>query len=353
MSRVASSNISREGPRRLLPAGGPALLVIPLTLLASCALPTRPAGDLPATLAESEASYSYIPLDPLPVAIGGAACRKFKPVLDSLPDEAVRIAVGSYDATGSLSFGPGKVGAEGHTYQVVLDYVSVDEGSMTVKVERKYTNSGEPVSIYNTSVPVMETRYTVERSDTYFYSQSAISPKSPISGSSENPPATAETARSLNQEKVSVPVYIGVGLRLTATVRVIKGSANLSSLGALAAGVEAGTLNGSLVVQTLGINGKSVSTALPLPSELNQTTIQSAILALGSIKAILYDDKTLITPRVVGIYNPVGGGQQFVNGIISTMATNPVKWSPACDTSEEVQKEDAKKPSATIARPGQ
>jgi hypothetical protein len=152
---------------------------------------------------------------------------------------------------------------------------------------------------------------------------------------------------------VSVPVYIGVGLRLTATVRVIKGSANLSSLGALAAGVEAGTLNGSLVVQTLGINGKSVSTALPLPSELNQTTIQSAILALGSIKAILYDDKTLITPRVVGIYNPVGGGQQFVNGIISTMATNPVKWSPACDTSEEVQKEDAKKPSATIARPGQ
>jgi len=128
-----------------------------------------------------------------------------------------------------------------------------------------------------------------------------------------------------------MPVYIGVGLRLTATVRVIKGTANLSSLGSLAAGAEAGNLNGSLVVQTLGINGKGVSTALPLPSELNQTTIQNAILSLGSIKAILYDEKnTQITPRVVGIYNPVGGGQQYINGIISALAVSPVEWDHVC-----------------------
>jgi hypothetical protein len=75
----------------------------------------------------------------------------------------------------------------------------------------------------------------------------------------------------------------------------------------------------------------------PLPcryrGELNQTTIQNAVLALGSIKAILYDEKnTTVTPRVVGICNPVGGGQQFINGVISALTVEPVAWSAPCAT---------------------
>src|SRR5690606_1644099 len=46
-------------------------------------------------------------------------------------------------------------------------------------------------------------------------------------------------------------------------------------------------------------------------SELDLTTTQNAILSLGAIKALLPDEKMRITPRVIGIYNPVGGGAEF------------------------------------------
>src|SRR5262249_49802758 len=101
-------------------------------------------------------------------------------------------------------------------------------------------------------------------------------------------------------------------------------------LGAISAAAEAGKISGSLVVQTLGITGKPVSTALPLPSEINPTTIQNAILALGSIKAVLYDPKTEISPRVVGIYNPIGGGPEFVNDLVSNLARAPTPWPRPC-----------------------
>ncbi len=57
----------------------------------------------------------------------------------------------------------------------------------------------------------------------------------------------------------------------------------------------------------MGISGKSVS--LPLPSEINPTSIQNAMMAISSIRALVYtsEKKDLqITPRVIGYYNTIG-----------------------------------------------
>jgi hypothetical protein len=304
------------------------LITLSLVALAGCvSVPT-----LPKTLAEQHASYTYIPLDPLPVSTRpGRSCEaepqtgpsaqktpaiRYKDLLKSLPDQAVRIAVATYDGSGTLVFGPFKSGAEGHSYEVILDYISVDTANVPVYVERLAERPNLPpkeISVYDQSY-VGTTTYRVQRdpkSDLFLFSK----------GNTTAPPG----------DRVNIPVYIGVGLRLTALITVTKGNANLSSLGAIAAGAEAGNLTGSLVVQTLGVTGKSVATTLPLPSELNQTTVQNAILALGSIKAILYSEgDTEITPRVVGIYNPIGGGQQVVNGIISVLASDPIVWYRPC-----------------------
>jgi len=297
-------------------------------LLAAFGLSGCAARKLPSTLAETHTSYSYIPLDPLPVVISpangcysgdpskdGKLTGTFKALLDSLPDQAVRMATGQYDASGTLVYGPAKIGVSGQSYQVVLDYVSVDTTNVSVYIERVLVDSpGTDVSVFDDSIKA-KTRYQVFRDpDSEAF---AFLPKS-----KEKPPG----------DRVVVPVYVGVGLRLTASVTVTKTTANLSGLGAIAADAESGRLTGSLVVQTLGVTGKSVSTSLPLPSELNRTTIQNAILALGSIKAIMYDADTEIDPRVVAIYNPVGGGQQVVNGIISVLASNPVRWFRPCAT---------------------
>lgn len=61
-----------------------------------------------------------------------------------------------------------------------------------------------------------------------------------------------------------------------------------------------------------------------MPSEINTTTIQNAILALGAIKTKIYENDIQITPRVVGVYNTVGGGQKTINSFIGNFLQNPV-----------------------------
>lgn len=292
------------------------MLGFSLLILTGCAGIQNTFG-LPNTLGEQQSSSSYIPFDPLPVFSDMArSCEEFadpifKELLDSLPDQTVRIAVAEYDNSGTLAFGPVKIGAKNKSYQIVLDYVSVDATNVPIYVQRTY--KGEEVGLFDDISLKTQYRVTLDpESEAFAYE-------------------VKERGARPDGERVIIPVYVGVGLRLTANVTVTKGTVNLSSLGSIAAGAEAGKLTGSLVVQTLGITGKSVATSLPLPSELNQTTIQNAILSLGSIKAILYDqENTIVTPRVVGIYNPIGGGQQLVNGVMSVLANEPIRWKRPC-----------------------
>lgn len=278
---------------------------------------------LPQTLGEANSAYTYIPIDPLPVfEESGRSCEKkipkFKGLLESLPDQAVRLAIAQLNGKASGSFGPASVGYENNTYKVVLDYISVDATQLPIYVKRVVSSgpsTGEQVALFDDSVR-QATRYIV-----------SAAPRLIPNHGSTNKEFTRDEDKG---ELVVVPVYIGVGLRLTASVFVQEGSVNLSSLGALAVAAEAGKLTGSLTVQTLGVTGNNVSTSLPLPSEINQTTIQNAILSLGSIKALLYDENTIKTPRIVGIYNPIGGGKEIVNGIISVLAADPISWYRPC-----------------------
>ncbi len=284
-------------------------------------------NKIPNTLGEANSAYTYIPIDPLPVSeqkgIGCAEKSKFKEFLDCLPDQAVRLAIAQTNGKASGSFGPVSVGYQSNTYNVILDYISVDATQLPIYVKRVISSgpqSGKQVSLFDDSVK-LGTRYIV----------SAAHRLNPVSSEIKEFEKHEDKG-----ELVVVPVYIGVGLRLTASVIVKEGTVNLSSLGALAAAAEAGKLSGSLTVQTLGITGNKVSTSLPIPSEINQTTIQNAILSLGSIKAILYDkENTTLTPRIVGIYNPIGGGKEIVNGIISVLAAHPLDWPRPCVDGEK------------------
>src|SRR5260370_12032384 len=197
-------------------------------LLVALGLSSCAARKLPSTLAETHTSYSYIPLDPLPVVIspasgcysGGRASEdakptgKYKALLDSLPDQAVRIATGQYDASGTLVYGPAKIGVSGHSYQVVLDYVSVDTTNASLYIERVLVDSPDKdVSVFDDSIKE-KTRDQVfrdpEREAFAFLPKSTQKPKG---------------------DRVVVPVYVAAGLRLTASVTVTKATTNPSRLG--------------------------------------------------------------------------------------------------------------------------
>lgn len=220
-------------------------------------------------------NYGYHPLDPLPVRLDIPKSK----VLDEMPDETIRIAIGSVSGDGEITYGPAKVGVEGKNYVVVLDYIKFATDSFGVSLSEKDIKGNKIATLVDVSV--------------------------------------ANTV---------VPVYIGVGLRLTANIFVKKGSINLGSLIALGAAAKAEQVSGTLVIQTLGVSGSEISGLIPMPSEINESTIQNAILSLASIKAKIYDTKTSVTPRVVGVYNNLGGGEATINGFISSLLEKQIPF---------------------------
>lgn len=277
--------------------------------LAGCA-----AFELPSTPGEQASGFSYVPLDPLPV---DDLCKtdKKKKVLDRLPDNAVRIAIAEVSASGDVSFSPAKVGIAGNNYQVILDYINVDPVGITYSIEGRDPDSKE-------YVPIRSADFIQQVRDEKIQIRFKRVKKD-----------EKTTQFVVDDSLVSIPVYVGVGLRLTANVTVQEGTVELGGLGALAASAQAGRISGSLVVQTLGVTGEKVAASLPLPSQLDSSTIQNAILAIGSIKSILYadDDGVLTTPRVTGIHNPLPFGDAiFINAIVSDLSFNRVPWGENC-----------------------
>ena len=249
-------------------------------LLVGCASLGKP----PATPGDARGApaYGYTPIDPLPVVV----VARTKPptnaaLLAALPDETMRLAIGEVSGKGAIAYGPAKIGYAGSSYVAILDYVKFDTRSLGFKTSPAIDAQPAKLSLLPDDAPV-------------------------------TPDAI-------------VPTYVGVGLRLTASITVNQGSVDLGNLLAIGVAAEAKRAAGTLVIQTLGITGPGISSALPLPSEINTTTIQNALIALGTIKAKLYDNATTITPQVVGVYNNVGGGQDVVNGFISAILEHPLR----------------------------
>ena len=275
----------------------------------------------PKTVAEKESGYTYVPIDPFAVqTVPGDSCtdtpqekaKGYGTLLQSLPDNAVRMLIERFNASGTVTYGPAKLGAKGESYRVTVDYINADTINMPVWIAKTMVEkaSGE-VHYVNPFGPP---------GDTY-------------QKDSEEYKITRERPTEVeinNYVEFNIPVYVGIGLRVTASIDVVGASANISGIGVIGAEAEAEKLKGSLIVQTLGVNGKSIAAALPIQSELNRTTAQNAIVAVGSIKALLYADETVVSPRVVGIYLPFPGGKPLVNALISELSKKRVLWPRPC-----------------------
>jgi hypothetical protein len=277
-------------------------------------------GQVAATIGEIESGYTYIPVDPFPVEITpSSSCKDEKSLttaglLESLPDNAVRMLVERIDQSGAITYGTSKAAVKDESYRVTVDYINADTINVPISItkymRKKLKVAGDPelypVNLFATDladfVPGTE-RYEVTR----------ISDTKGVPGFVFN-----------------IPVYVGVGLRVSSNVYVTGASANISGIGVIGAEAEAERVKGSLVVQTLGVNGKSIASALPIQSELNRTTAQNAIVSVGSIKALLYAPETITQPRVVGLYLPFPGGRALVNALISELSKERVEWSRRC-----------------------
>lgn len=264
-------------------------IVLLNALLISCSV----SKDLPKTIGEqNSASFGYQPVDPLPVDIFYPH-RKFKDsvvklsklnnlIMSSLPDETMRLAIGQIDSKSDVTFTTAKIGYAGSSYIVILDYIKFDTKSLQVQFIK------DANGILNNFKP---------------FNKNDVENSTPDG---------------------IIPMYIGVGLRFTATITVNEGKVDLGNLFALGVAAETKKITGTLIIQTMGISGKDISSLIPMPSQINTTTIQNAIMSLAAIKAKIYENDIDINPRVVGFYNNVGGGHDTVHKLISGVLSQGV-----------------------------
>lgn len=318
-------------------------------VLGACALPGPIGKDgfdavepIPQSVAARASGNTYIPVDPLTVthvANGPVpACREVGGILNALPDNSVRVAITQFGGHGKVSGFGSSVGIQGESYRVIIDYITADTVNETMGIA-KYTMDASSnrswAALFNSEVE--DALYMVKRES---FTDDVITL---IAGDVQTvcQQDTGENCGTFDalinrpalEEEVNIPVYVGVGIRITANVTVLEGSVNLSGLGPISAAAQANRVSGSLIIQTLGITGSKVTTALPLPSELTPNSIQVAIQSMATIKSALFstDDSVVITPRVVGFYDPLGiKTQQYVNAVVTQLAREPIEWTPNC-----------------------
>lgn len=273
-----------------------------LFILVSCIKPPSPSDLLSS---RNGPSYGYTPLDPLPAFIDpklieGEGEKADYSLINTLSDETMRIAIGSSHGSAGVTYGQQVIGTKGNRYVVVLDYI-------------KYLTKAFPVIVTkDSSGKHIENIQAFDEND----SDETISDMVEFITNSKEGQITAV-------ENV-VPIYIGVGLRITADVQIRTDSLNLDLFG-LGVAASQGKASGTLVVQTLGVTGENISALIPVASELNKNTIENAIMSLGAIKAKMYESKTILAPKVLGFYNNIGGqGMETTVQVISTLLSKPI-----------------------------
>jgi len=298
-------------------------LLLPISSGASCQTKT---------LGEIASGYTYVPTDPFPVTtvagencvqLGGAQNEgpqepsvdpRYVPLLNALPDNTVRQSVQQLEVGGGITFGSSAVTAKGSRYRAVVDYINATTVSVDMEITRK-PRSGGP-SIEEPEDPLNPVYPRQRRSEpSYDYAVKL-----------------SRDVKNIDPKKnISIPVYVGIGLRLTAQISASEANVNISGMSAVGAQAEIKHLSGTLVMQTLGVNGPRISAAMPIQTELNNTTVQNSMQALGVLKTLLYEHDTFVQPRVVGFYLPFEGEKELVNEIVTELLRpKAVRWERPC-----------------------
>lgn len=290
------------------------------------------------TYAEEQAAFTYVPLEPTLVKMTCAqredTCNNLtkENLLNGLPDNSVRLATRKISGKGNLDVGfiGASVGTEGSTYDVIIDFVNTqtvnvqflgywqgfERDKKTGKITDRIRNEAGQKTFIERPINTDGTVWKLVILDRLgLQNENKLTDGGASFLQDSNP----------NENLFNIPTYLGIGLRLKATVTVTKGNVDLSNLVSIAAAVEADKASGTLSVQTIGVTGKTPRESLQLLNKIDDTTIQSAIQSLASIKASIDGTGTTITPRVVGIQNTIGVDSSGINILHSYLAASPLE----------------------------
>jgi hypothetical protein len=94
---------------------------------------------------------------------------------------------------------------------------------------------------------------------------------------------------------------VGVGLRIVANVLTTEANIDMGSLMALGLAAKEGSVHGDLSIEVIGLDSASISQLFPMPSQIDQSSIQKVLEAAATIKSKLGDQTTILTPHIMAI----------------------------------------------------
>ena len=102
-------------------------------------------------------------------------------------------------------------------------------------------------------------------------------------------------------------IKVGVGIRIKAVVTTSKSNIEISNLNHLALAEANGDLRGGLSFLLFGLVGEEVINMAPNSTAMiNITSIDSFMQSIAILKSRLYDDKTVLVPRIFSVQRNAG-----------------------------------------------
>ncbi len=271
----------------------------------------------------------YQPIDPIQLKVEKENdTLSFKDIISEFPNEATRVAVGKINQSGSLTFGSFNIARKGESYSVIIDYIkyittaipaSYAESHSTKKYIDYAKNNYNFLNENLDSIKIPEKLKSMHVLLSEYTLSTNYGSVDEFNAELQSPNQNLRLNKA-QTHNIKIPVYVGIGLRIQASVTALKDSVNLGSLYGLGAAASQNKLSGTLIIQSLGISGENISPIIPIPDRINESTIQAAMQSLATIKSKIYDKKTKITPQVVafGLPYSINGAKDLIESSLHT-----------------------------------
>ncbi|MBI3134383.1 MAG: hypothetical protein HYZ14_06860 [Bacteroidetes bacterium] len=104
-----------------------------------------------------------------------------------------------------------------------------------------------------------------------------------------------------NKKQIIATGKLGVTTRLKANIITKSKNLNLSDLFQIGIYASQEKLTGTLSIEIIGISSPEIVAMIPVPAELNVTSVQSSLQSLAAIKAKIFDESTRLHPQILAI----------------------------------------------------
>jgi hypothetical protein len=134
-------------------------------------------------------------------------------------------------------------------------------------------------------------------------------------------------------DKGGVPITWGAGVRLVIVAKTIAATANVSSLPAIAASAQFNLIEASYNLQTVGMSGPKIVTAVPNAGSYDVEKHVELLRAIDAIRDAANDKTTVVTPKLIKL--DVREDDTYIEAVARTMALRAFAIGKSCNQAKD------------------